>query len=127
MALNKIVIFGTLVREPDIRLTQNGISVANFTVCCPRDFKDYRGKREIDYFDVTAWRNTAEFVARYFGKGSAIAVIGRMHSRLWTDKEGAHRKQWYIECDEVSFAADDRRPGSAPMAAKPSFTEEEQG
>lgn len=126
MALNKIVVFGTLARDPDIRLTPNGISVANFTVCCQRDFKDYRGQRETDFFDVTAWRNTAEFVARYFGKGDAIAVTGRMQSRLWTDKEGVQRKQWYIECESANFAGGDRRPGSAPMAAKPSFTEEEQ-
>ena len=96
--LNHIVLMGRLTRDPELRRTGSGISVASFTLAVDRDFasKDAResGERETDFIDIVAWRSTADFVSRYFTKGRMAVVEGRLQIRDWTDKDGGKRVLW---------------------------------
>lgn len=102
--LNHIVIMGRLTRDPELRRTGNGIAVASFTVAVDRDFgaKD-GGEKETDFIDCVAWRNTGEFVSKYFSKGSMIVVSGRLQGRNWTDKDGNKRKTMEIVAANCYF------------------------
>ena len=102
--LNHIVIMGRLTRDPELRSTQSGVSVASFTVAVDRDFGGRDGgERQTDFIDCVAWRQTGEFVSRYFHKGSMIVVSGRLQSRKWQDREGNNRTSWEITADNVYF------------------------
>lgn len=101
--LNKWIGMGRLARDPDLRHTQSGTPVASFTIAVDRDFKAQDGERETDWIDIVAWRSTAEFVSRYFSKGSSIIVEGRLQIRSYTDKEGNKRKAAEIVADSVYF------------------------
>ena len=102
--LNHITIMGRLVRDPELRRTGSGIAVASFSVAVDRDFsgKD-SGEKETDFIDCVAWRNTGEFVSKYFTKGSMIVVSGRLQIRSWTDKEGNKRRSAEVVADNVYF------------------------
>ena len=94
--LNHITIMGRLTRDPELRRTGSGIAVASFTVAVDRDFGGRDGgERETDFIDCVAWRQTGEFVSKYFTKGSMIVVSGRLQIRNWTDKEGGKRRLAY--------------------------------
>ena len=105
--LNHIVLMGRLTRDPELRRTGSGISVASFTLAVDRDFasKDAResGERETDFIDIVAWRSTADFVSRYFTKGRMAVVTGRLQIRNWTDKEGNKRRSAEVVADNVYF------------------------
>ena len=102
--LNFIVVMGRLTRDPEIRRTASGTAVANFSVAVDRDFPSQDGSRETDFIDCVAWKNTAEFVGKYFSKGKQIAVKGRLQIRSWTDKDGNKRRTAEIVADNVYFA-----------------------
>lgn len=102
--LNHIVIMGRLTREPELRRTGSGVAVASFTVAVERDFAQ-DGKKETDFIDCVAWRNTGEFVSKYFTKGSMIAVSGRLQIRNWNDKEGNKRKSAEVVADNCYFGS----------------------
>ena len=107
--LNHIVIMGRLTREPELRTTQSGVNVASFSVAVDRDFGGRDGgERQTDFFDVSAWRQTGEFVSKYFHKGSMIIVSGRMQSRRFQDREGNNRTAWDIQADNVYFGESKR-------------------
>ena len=90
--LNHITIMGRLTRDPELRRTGSGIAVASFTVAVDRDFgKNENGEKETDFIDCVAWRQTGEFISKYFAKGRMIVVDGRLEMRDWTDKEGNKR------------------------------------
>ena len=90
--LNKTIIMGRLTRDPELRRTQSGTPVASFTLAVDRDFKDQQtGERATDFIDVVAWRQTGEFVSRYYTKGRMAVVEGRLQGRSWTDKDGNTR------------------------------------
>ena len=89
--LNKIILIGRLARDPELRRTGSGIAVTSFRLACDRDFKSQSGEKETDWIDVVAWRNTAEFVSKYFTKGRLAIVEGRLQTRDWTDKDGNKR------------------------------------
>ena len=109
--LNHIVIMGRLARDPELRRTQSGVSVASFRLAVDRDFKDKNtGERGTDWIDVVAWRATGEFVSRYFTKGRMAVVEGRLQMRDWTDKEGNKRTTAEVVADNVYFG-DSRRDG----------------
>ena len=109
--LNHIVIMGRLARDPELRRTQAGVPVASFRLAVDRDFKDKNtGERATDWIDVVAWRQTGEFVSRYFAKGRMAVVEGRLQMRDWTDKEGNKRTSAEVVADNVYFG-DSRRDG----------------
>ena len=114
--LNHIVIMGRLVQDPVLRTTQSGVNVASFTVAVDRDFGGRDGnERQTDFIDCVAWRQTGEFVSRYFQKGRMIVVSGRLQSRKWQDREGNNRTNWEISADNVYFGDSKRRDdGDAP-------------
>ena len=102
--LNKIFIMGRLTRDPELRRTQTGTPVASFSLAVDRDFKDKStGERTTDFIDVVSWRNTAEFVSRYFTKGRMAVVEGRLQMRDWTDKDGNKRRSAEVVADQVYF------------------------
>lgn len=102
--LNHITIMGRLTRDPELRRTGSGVAVASFTIACDRDYNPKDGaEKEVDFIDCNAWRNTAEFVSKYFGKGSMAIVSGRLQIRNWTDKEGNKRRSAEVVADSVYF------------------------
>ena len=108
--LNHIVIMGRLTRDPELRYTQSNTPVASFTVAVDRDFcgRD-GGEKQTDFIDCSAWRQTGEFVSKYFRKGSMIVVSGRLQSRKWQDRDGNNRTSWEISADNVYFGESRRR------------------
>ncbi len=112
--LNHIVIMGRLTRDPELRRTGSGIAVASFTVAVDRDFGGRDGgERETDFIDCVAWRQTGEFVSKYFTKGSMIVVSGRLQIRSWTDKEGGKRRSAEVVADNVYFGESKRSGGES--------------
>ena len=109
--LNHIVIMGRLTRDPELRRTGTGTAVASFTVAVDRDFgKSENGEKETDFIDCVAWRQTGEFVSKYFTKGRMAVVSGRLQIRSWTDKDGNKRRSAEVVADNVYFG-DSRRDG----------------
>lgn len=103
--LNHIVIMGRLGKDPELRRTQSGVAVATFNVAVDRDFKDKAtGQRATDWITCVAWRSTAEFVDKYFAKGSQVLVAGRLQMRDWTDKDGNKRISAEVQAENVYFA-----------------------
>ena len=102
--LNKIIIMGRLARDPELRRTGSGTAVTSFSLACDRDFKSQSGEKETDFIDVVAWKNTAEFVSKYFSKGRMAVVEGRLQIRDWTDKAGNKRTTAEVVADNVYFA-----------------------
>lgn len=113
--LNHIVTMGRLVRDPELRHTQSGIPVTSFTIACDRDYKDANGDKATDFIDVVAWRNTADFVSRYFTKGRMAVIDGRLQLRDWTDREGNRRRSAEILANIVNFG--DSRPQQQSQTA----------
>ena len=102
--LNRIILMGRLTRDPELRHTQTGTAVASFSLAVDRDFKDRNtGEKATDFIDIVAWRQTAEFVSRYFTKGLMAVVEGRLQIRDWTDKEGGKRRSAEVIADQVYF------------------------
>ena len=102
--LNHITIMGRLTRDPELRRTGSGIAVASFTVAVDRDFgKNENGEKETDFIDCVAWRQTGEFVSKYFTKGRMAVVSGRLQIRSWTDKDGNKRRTAEVVADNVYF------------------------
>ena len=102
--LNHIVIMGRLTRDPELRRTGSGIAVASFSVAVDRDFGGRDGgEKETDFIDCVAWRQTGEFVSKYFTKGRMIVVSGRLQIRSWTDKDGNKRRTAEVVADNCYF------------------------
>ena len=111
--LNHIIIMGRLTRDPELRRTGSGIAVASFTVAVDRDFGNREsGERETDFIDCVAWRQTGEFVSKYFAKGRMAVVSGRLQIRNWTDKDGNKRRSAEVVADNVYFG-DSKRDGES--------------
>lgn len=118
--LNRIIIMGRLTAAPELKTTQSGLSVVSFTVACERDFGS--GEKQTDFIECTAWRGTAEFVSKYFRKGSMIVVSGRLQSRKWEDRDGNKRTSWEILADSVYFGEsrrDEAQQGGSREAGRP--------
>ena len=110
--LNHIVIMGRLTKDPELRYTQSQLPVAGFSIACERDRAPQGAERETDFVDIVAWRGTAEFVSKYFTKGSMIVVSGRLQLRDWTDRVGNKRRSAEIVADNVYFGESKRRDDS---------------
>ena len=102
--LNKVVIMGRFTKDPELRRTGSGAAVTSFSLACDRDFKSQSGDKETDFIEVVAWKNTAEFVSKYFSKGRMAVVEGRLQIRDWTDKAGNKRTTAEVVADNVYFA-----------------------
>ena len=112
--LNHITIMGRLTRDPELRRTGCGVAVASFTVAVDRDFGGRDGgEKETDFIDCVAWRQTGEFVSKYFTKGRMIVVSGRLQIRSWTDKDGNKRRTAEVVADNVYFGDSKRDEGGA--------------
>ena len=101
--LNHITIMGRMTRDPELRRTASGVAVASFTLAVDRDFSPKEGEKETDFIDCVAWRNTAEFVFKYFSKGRMAVASGRLQIRGYTDKEGNKRRAAEVVADNVYF------------------------
>ena len=118
--LNHITIMGRLTRDPELRRTGSGIAVASFTVAVDRDFASREsGERETDFIDCVAWRQTGEFVSKYFTKGRMAVVSGRLQIRSWTDKDGNKRRTAEVVADNVYFGDSKRDGDSGSYGAAP--------
>ena len=95
---------GRLTIDPELRRTGSGTAVTSFSLACDRDFKSQSGEKETDFIEVVAWKNTAEFVSKYFSKGRMAVVEGRLQIRDWTDKDGGKRRSAEVVADNVYFA-----------------------
>lgn len=115
--LNHITIMGRLTRDPEMRRTGSGVAVTSFTIACDRDFGQ-NGEKETDFIDITAWRNTAEFVSKYFAKGRMAVISGRLQIRKWKDKDGNDRRSAEVVADNVYFG-DSKKDDASGYGAAP--------
>ena len=120
--LNHITIMGRLTRDPELRRTGSGVAVASFTVAVDRDFGGRDGgEKETDFIDCVAWRQTGEFVSKYFTKGRMIVVSGRLQIRSWTDKDGNKRRTAEVVADNCYFGDSNKREGDSSAFGGNSF------
>ena len=126
--INNVVLMGRLVATPELRNTQTGVAVTSFTIAVERSYARAGEQRQADFIDCVAWRNTAEFITRYFQKGSMIAITGSIQTRTYDDKNGNKRKATEIIVDQASFCGSKAETGTggyqapaAPAPAAPSF------
>ncbi len=124
--LNVVALMGRLVADPELRHTPQGVSVTTFTIAVDRSFVRQGEQRQADFIDIVAWRSTAEFVCRYFQKGSLIAVDGSIQTRSYQDKNGNNRKAFEIVANNVNFAGGKSNSGNggAYTSARQEFTRE---
>ena len=118
--LNRIILMGRLTRDPELRRTGSGTAVTSFSLAVDRDFKSQSGEKETDFIDIVAWRNTAEFVSKYFTKGRMAVVEGRLQIRDWTDKDGGKRRSAEVVADNVYFM-DSKRDGGDNSGYNPGY------
>lgn len=106
--LNKIILQGRLVRDPEMRTTQSGKSIASFTLAVERDFAPQGQQKETDFINCTAWNGTADFIAKYFSKGSMATLCGSLQIRSYTDRDGNKRTSPNVNVENVYFAGEKR-------------------
>lgn len=119
-ASNGVHIMGRITRDLELRHTQSGTAVCQFCVAVTRSFKDANGEYQSDYIDCVAWRNSAEFITKYFSKGGLIALDGELQTRNYTDKDGNKRKATEVLVSSAAFTGEKRE-----AAAKPTPTEDD--
>ena len=111
--LNNVVLMGRLVADPELRTTGSNLSVTSFTIAVDRSYVRAGEERQADFIDIVAWRQTAEFVTRYFRKGSMIAIQGSLQTRTYEDKNGNKRKAVEVVASQVSFCGSKSETGTA--------------
>ena len=116
--LNNITLMGRLTAEPDYRTTQSGVPLAKFTLAVERDYSGQNGERVTDFLDVDAWRQTADFVSRYFHKGQLVAVVGSVQVENYTDRDGNKRRSWTVQAQHCYFA-EPKRDGQQNYQQQP--------
>ena len=116
-SFNKVILIGNLVADPELKKTPNDVSVTSIRLAVGRKFKAADGTTPTDFFDVVCWRQQAEFVTKYFTKGSSILVCGQLQQRSWTDQNGQKRYTIEVVADEVSFV--ERKAATDARAARP--------
>ena len=119
--INKWIGMGRLTADPELRQTQSGVSSCNITVAVQRDFTDGSGERQSDFINVVAWRQTAEFICKYFGKGNMIAIEGQLRTRTYDDKRYPDVKHYVTEvyADKASFCGEKNESGGAAKQTAP--------
>lgn len=122
--LNHITLMGRLTRDPELRTTQSGINVTSFSLAVERDFKDKQtGEKTTDFIDCVAWRNTADFVSKYFSKGRMAVVSGRLQIRDWTDDNGNKRRSAEVLVDNAYFGDNKKDDGGQATYVPPAAQE----
>lgn len=121
--INSVVLMGRLTYEPELKSTSGGISVIHFQIACDRNYQAKGEERKADFIDVTAWRQTAEFISRYFHKGSMIAVEGSIQTDNFVDKDGNNRKSVTVVANKVSFCGSRVESGTTanPASSQSSY------
>ena len=118
--MNKIILIGNLTHDPDVRSTQNGVTVCSFNIAVNRRFAQQGGERQTDFFRINAWRQLGETCSRYLSKGRKVAVIGELQARTYEAKDGSTRMSLDVSADEVEFLSpkpqDDSGSGYAPKS-----------
>lgn len=104
--LNRVVLMGRLVADPELKTTNSGVSVCSFRIAVDRSYVKNGEQRQADFFDIVAWRSSAEFVCRHFTKGSLIAVDGQLQSRQYQTKDGSNRSAVEVVADSISFTGE---------------------
>ncbi|MBQ8076978.1 MAG: single-stranded DNA-binding protein [Eubacterium sp.] len=121
--INMVALMGRLTYEPELRTTQSGLSVLSFQVACDRSYQASGQERQADFIDCVAWRQTAEFISRYFHKGSMIAVEGSIQTRNYTDKNGNNRKAVEVVANNVSFCGSKAETGSTSAPSQEQYNQ----
>ena len=117
--LNRIILMGRLVADPELKTTTSGISVTSFRIAVDRNYVKQGEQRQADFFDIVAWRSTAEFVCRNFSKGSLIAVDGQLQSRNYQTKDGQNRTAIEVVADNISFTGERKEKENEPVGSAP--------
>jgi single-strand DNA-binding protein len=102
-SFNKVILIGNMTADPELRKTPSGVSVTSFSIAVNRRFTKQDGQQQTDFINIVAWRQTAEFVARYFNRGKPILICGQLQTRSWTDQNGQKRYTTEVVADEVAF------------------------
>ena len=110
--MNRIILIGRLTRDPDLKYTNSGVAVVNFSLAVDRRFKNAQGERETDFINIVAWRKTAELCGQYLSKGRQVAVEGWLQMRKYQTQQGENRTVYEVVADNVQFLGD-RGPGSS--------------
>ena len=119
-SFNKVILMGNMTADPELKQTTSGISVCSFTIAVNRrGAKATDGQPTVDFIDIVAWRQSAEFVSRYFKKGNPILVCGQLQKRAWTDNQGQKRYAVEVVADEVAFASNANQGGAPAMGGAP--------
>lgn len=114
--INNVTLMGRLTKPPELRQTPNGISVVTFSLAVERNYKPQNGEKETDFINCVAWRQTADFIHRYFGKGDMIAITGEIQTRKYTDASGTNRTVFEVMANQASFC------GGKNSASDPAIT-----
>lgn len=123
--MNKIFLQGRLCADPEYKTTASGVSLCNFRLAVERDYRGGDGEKVTDFINCTAWRGTADFVAKYFGRGQMMLIVGALTSRNYEDKNGQKRTAYEVQADHVYFSGsgEKRDAAPAPAAAPPAYPE----
>ena len=119
-SFNKVILIGNMTADPELKQTAAGISVCSFSIAVNRRFaKAEQGQQNVDFINIVTWRQSAEFVSRYFKKGNPILVCGQLQKRAWTDNQGQKRYAVEVVADEVAFASNANQGGAPAMGGAP--------
>ena len=119
LGFNKVILLGNLTQDPELKQTTSGISVCSFSIAVNRRVsKNDQGQQNVDFINIVTWRQTAEFVSRYFKKGQPILVSGQLQTRSWTDNQGQKRTVYEVVADDVNFTSSASQAGGAAPAAQ---------
>ena len=121
--LNRTALMGRFTHDPEMKRTPTGVPVASFSLAVERDFKDANGEKQTDFIDCVAWRNTAEFICKYFTKGRMAVIDGRLQVRTWKDKDGKNRRTTEVVVENAYFADSKMDAANTSARVQPQFTE----
>lgn len=113
--MNKVILVGNITKDPELKTTANDIAVCSFTIAVNRRFTNAQGEREADFINCVAWRQTAEFIAKYFHKGKKIGVVGSLQTRSYEDKNGQKRYVTEVVVDEAEFVERRQEQGTSML------------
>ena len=127
-SFNKVILIGNMTADPELKQTASGTSVCSFSIAVNRRFaKSEQGQQAVDFINVVTWRQSAEFVSRYFKKGNPILVCGQLQTRTWSDNQGQKRYATEVVADEVSFVTSAAQTGTVPGQGGQAYTPDAYG